>query len=398
MFARSLVVALLFAAAIAPRPHARRADFDAEWARLKRGRDYKQAETGQITYRIPLHGLTFETLIDVPESYDPARKWPVRVQLHGGVNRPLDSPRRRGPNGIVGSTPQIYVYPRAWSDAMWWQAAQVDNVLTVLDKLKSEYNVDESRVYVTGFSDGGTGAFFFGMRAPTPFAVVAPLHGNLAVLANPRTGVDGQMYPGNLANRPMFATNGGRDPLYPASAMAPLVEMVRRTGVELRYLRLDEAGHEMSWWPGERAGFERFVEEHPRVPHPARLTWETERIVRYNRIDWLVIDELGAASSDERLDDVNDQTSVFARRRPSGRVDVVRSGNAFEAHTRGVKAFTLLLSPDVVDFTQPVKVVVNRRPAFSGAVRKDSAVLLKWAARDNDRDVLYAAELRVEVK
>ena len=345
-----------------------------------------------------MRGVVFETRIEVPENYDPARKWPVRVQLHGGVNRSLEGPRQRRPNGLVGSTPQIYVYPRAWNEAMWWQDSQVENILAVLDKLKREYNVDESRVYITGFSDGGTGAFYFGMREPTPFSVIAPLHGNLAVLANRSTGVEGQMYLANLANRPMFATNGERDPLYPARAMAPLVDMVRQAGVELRYLRLPEAGHEMSWWPAERDGFEKFVAEHPRVAHPAKLTWETERTDRFNRVDWLVIKDLGNTSSDQALLDLNEDSHLFPRGRSSGRVDITRNGNTFEARTRGVKRFVLLLSPDAIDFSQPVIVNVNGRPGFKGSVAKDPAVLLKWAARDNDRDVLYAAELEVEVK
>jgi hypothetical protein len=372
-------------------------NFDAEWARLKRGRHYGAAKTGSITYRFAdLEGAAFETIIEVPETYDPAQKWPVRVQLHGGVSRPLDRARPRRPNNLAGTLPQIYVYPRAWAEAQWWQTRQVDNILHVLEKLKREYNVDESRIYVTGFSDGGTGAFFFGMREPTPFSAIMPLHGNIGVLANPASGADGQMYPGNLANRPMFATNGGLDRLYPISAMAPLIALIERAGVELMYRPLDQAGHETSWWPNERDRFERFVMEHPRRPDRARLSWETERSDRYNRVDWLVITALGATPSDQRLEDV--AAKLFPRARASGRVDVVRKDNAFEARTRGVKAFTLLLSPDVIDFARPVSVTVNGRVAFQGMVAKDPAVLLKWAARDNDRDMLYAAELKVEVE
>jgi hypothetical protein len=236
------------------------------------------------------------------------------------------------------------------------------------------------------------------MREPTPFAVIAPLHGNLAVLANPRTGVEGQMYLGNLANRPMVATNGERDPLYPAATMAPLMEMVKQAGVEMRYLRLANAGHEMSWWPAERDGIERFIAEHPRVAHPARLSWETERTDRYNRVDWLVIKELGATAYDQALADVNATARLFPRGRLSGRVDVARNGNTFDARTRGVRRFALLLSPEAVDLSRPVTVTVNGRAAFDGMVAKDRAVLLKWAARDNDREVLYAAELDVEVR
>ena len=373
-----------------------RGGFDAEWQRLRHGREYGRAKTGTITYRFGgLDGSSFETFIDIPESYDPARKWPVRVQLHGGVSRPLEgrTPRRYG---LARSVPEIQVHPRGWTDAQWWQGNQVDNILKVLDRLKREYNVDESRVYLTGFSDGGTGAFFFGMRAPTPFCAIMPLHGSMAVLAHPATRADGQMYPGNLINRPIFATNGGGDRFYPAAAMTPMMEMLERAGAELVYIALPAAGHDLSWWPAERERFEYFVTQHPRLPHPARLSWETERTDRYNRVDWLVITELGQTRSDQRLDDLN--PGLFPRTRPSGRVDIVRTGNSFEARARGVRKFTLLLSPDVIDFSKPVTAVVNGRTAFHGTVEKDRRTLREWADRDNDRDVLYGAELRLEVK
>jgi hypothetical protein len=46
---------------------------------------------------------------------------------------------------------------------------------------------------------------------------------------------------------------------------------------------------------------------------------------------------------------------------------------------------------------QPVVVTVNGRQVFSGPVKHDSATLLEWAARDNDRARLYGAELTVRV-
>jgi poly(3-hydroxybutyrate) depolymerase len=370
--------------------------FDAEWERLKRGRTYAPAKTGSVTYQFAsVDGVAFETEIDVPAAYDPTRRWPVRVQLHGGVNRPLERRRPRA-YPLSASKPEITVYPRAWNAAQWWHANQVDNIFRVLDRLKREYNVDESRVYVTGFSDGATGAFFLGMRAPTPFCAIMPLHGSLEVLANPATRPDGQMHPANLVNRPLFATNGGRDPLYPAAAIAPTMKLLERAGVTMVYLPVPEAGHDLSWWPAGREHFERFLTKHPRQPHPARLSWEAERTDRYNRVDWLVITALGKTPADQPLDDVT--AGVFPRPRPSGRVDVVRTGNSFEARTRGVRRFTLLLSPDAIDFAKPVAVVVNGRTVFEGKIEKDRGTLRKWAERDNDRNVLYGAELDVEVK
>ena len=89
--------------------------------------------------------------------------------------------------------------------------------------------------------------------------------------------------------------------------------------------------------------------------------------------------------------------AMFPRQRESGRVDLVRAGNRVEAKSRGVAAFTLLLSPDQFDLNRAVTVVVNGRTVFDGIVQKDVRTLLKWAARDNDRTMLFAAELPIEV-
>ena len=78
-------------------------------------------------------------------------------------------------------------------------------------------------------------------------------------------------------------------------------------------------------------------------------------------------------------------------------MDARRTGNSFEVKTRGVQAFTLLLSPDVIDFGKPVQVTVNGRRVFAGAVTRDVTTLLTWAARDNDRTMLYGAELHIAV-
>jgi hypothetical protein len=65
--------------------------------------------------------------------------------------------------------------------------------------------------------------------------------------------------------------------------------------------------------------------------------------------------------------------------------------------TRGVAGFTLLLSPDKFDFDQPIKVVANGKTVFDGRVEKSLKTLMKWAARDNDRTMLYAAELKIKL-
>lgn len=80
---------------------------------------------------------------------------------------------------------------------------------------------------------------------------------------------------------------------------------------------------------------------------------------------------------------------------PTGRVDLVRDGNTVTATTRGVGAFTLLLSPDVFDFSKPVKIVADGKTRFEARVTPSVATLMKWAAHDNDRTMLFGAEVKV---
>jgi hypothetical protein len=273
----------------------------------------------------------------------------------------------------------------------------VVNLDVILDTLKRTYNVDENRVVVAGVSDGGTGAFFIAMRRTTPYSSILPLNAFIMVLSN--GGIDdGQIFPNNLRNKPLFVINGGRDPLYPVANVEPFTKHLMSSGVDIAYYPQPEAGHNTAWWPEMKDTAEKFVAGHPRDPHPDTLTWEAAGSA-HNRAHWLIIDRVDARTAGANLSDANISGTqlLFDRPRPSGRVDLVRTGNTVRAATRGVSAFTLLLSPDEFDFAQPVRVVANDRVAFDARVKVSLETVLKWAARDNDRTMLYGAEIKIEI-
>jgi predicted esterase len=461
--------------------------FDDAWARLKKGRTYRaDVPRGvvKLTHRIGADEFPYQ--LDVPESYDPARKYQVRIQLHGGVGRPDAAPRGNGIGALAG-VEQIYVLPTAWAAAEWWTDRQLENLHEILDSVKRTYNVDENRVALSGVSDGGTGTYYFSMRDSTPFASFLPLNGAVAVLRSSNVSVDGELFPNNLLNKPFFIVNGGRDPLYPTSLVEPYIRHMIEGGVTVKYLPQPEAVHNTAWWPEVKDSYEAFVREHPRTPVPDRLTWETDLTAGTNRAHWLVVDKLSKPSAERtHLSDLNELVSppvanfgisaagtrvtsvvagsnaesfgvepddviiringrmipggvdivdllstydpgtkmvivvsrqnepfelqgvfkpvetprvvpMFAHRRPTGRVDLARDGNTITASTRAVDSFTLLLSPDVFDFSKPVKVVANGKTVFEGRVTRSLPTLMKWAARDNDRTLLFGAEVTVKI-
>jgi predicted esterase len=407
LFERFFAAESVMDAAVVGDRIAREVDFDTAYARLKKGRTYLDEKRGEYSLRWRSKtGPFFNNVVEVPADYDPSRKWPMRVQLHGGVGRPSPNsvpPGRqapspgtapaRPPNRIEGET-QIYLHPSGWAQAQWWDEEQVDNILRAVDALKRKYNIDESLIYITGISDGGTGVYYLALKEPNLWSSYLPLNGSLGVLRNPQNGADGEMHGNNFINAPLFVVNGENDQLYPVAQVAPHMVWLKRMGVNVLFRPQAGAGHNTAWWPTERAHFEKFVHDHPRQAHPEALSWETERVDRFNRNRWLIINEIRTDAS--RTTELTD-LGFFQHTRRSGRVDVRKKGNTFDAMVRDVAAFTLLLSPEAIDFAKPVVVTVNGKQIHSGIVKRDVNVLMKWAARDNDRTALYAAELTVVV-
>lgn len=468
--------------------------FDDALGRVRRGRDYQVSVPRGTQYgNHHIGGIEHHYTFVVPQNYDPTLPYQLRVQLHGGVGRDQQPDTNRlGIGRLPGTVDEIQVFPASWSDSLWWQASQVENISTILDKIKRTYNVEENHVYLTGISDGGTGVYFMAFRNTTPWASFLPLIGNMMVLASPEVGADGEMFPGNATNKPFFIVNAGRDRLYPAHIVQPYVEHLMKLGTDAVFHVKPDSDHNTNWWPEERAAYEEFVQEHSRDPLPDKLSWETERTDRYNRAHWLVIDRLGDVPGQSKLADSNllshgleydfglrinsnidrgrrasdvvvdsnaykiglrtgdlildvdgqpvqtardlvrwmqewkvgetahmtierggqrqsvegafqpdtveaDPEQIFPRGKASGRVDLARHGNLVEASTRGVKAFTLLLSPSKFDFRQPVRVVANGRTVFDGKVEPSVATLLTWAARDNDRTMVFGAEVAIDL-
>jgi len=377
-------------------------DFDVLWQRLETGHPHDGAvEKGRFVKTRASRDLRFHYTLMVPESYDPARRYPLHVFLHGGVGHgewQANGEWWRNYERMVNPD-RIAVFPSSWSESMWWERSQVHNINAILDRLKSEYNIDENRVYLVGISDGGTGAYFQAARNTTPWAAILPYIGHASVLANPRSRTDGDFFLVNLANKPLYVVNTENDRLYPTADVEPYINLYRAAGARITFRAKAGYGHGMAWFPEEADAIGQFIATHSRNPYPDRIVWETET-THYNRAHWLIIEKLGSVAGEARFDSFNEAGGrlIFRRSGTSGRVELTRLDNTIRLKTQGVRRFTLLLSPKHLDFQRQIQVFANDKLAFQGRLTPDPKVLLKWAAKDNDRTMLFAAELTLEVK
>ena len=474
-------------------------DIEALWPLVRAGAVYAAdvPRGRQVLTRENTDGANFRYELHVPEGYDPARRYPVRVYLHGGVSRPRrdEAPFWRNPDRFLRDDAFV-VFPESWSDAMWWQANQAENLTGMLNDIKRRYNINENALSLLGVSDGATGVFYHAFKAPTPWASFLSFNGHPVVLANASTFADGQMYVTNLRNKPLFAVNGGRDRLYPIESVVPFLRLFVDAGVQIDFRPKPEAEHNMAWWDEESPNVDAFLTTWTRRPLPDRLVWETETTDRFNRAHWLVITELGSVRGETEFDDFNaiatphpsaplglnrigeldtgvgvqlvdivpdsmaeaagvragdllvemngitvgsvedlrnavqaprdgpglplrvqrngeslsftlmpttlgeapPPRQAFPRPEPSGRVQMLRDDNHIGVVTRGVRRYTLLISPEQFDFTRPIRVTTNGVDTFEGMVEPSPETLLRWAALDRDRTMLFGAELDIEVR
>lgn len=111
----------------------------------------------------------------VPEYYDPAQAYPLIMALHGGTGHGrvflwswLREARSRG---------AILLSPTARGDTWSLMGPDHDseNLEAMVASVTAQWNVDASRMLLTGMSDGGTFTFVSGLRSASPFTHLAPI-------------------------------------------------------------------------------------------------------------------------------------------------------------------------------------------------------------------------------
>ena len=268
--------------------------------------------------------------------------------------------------------------------------------------MRATWNIDGDRVVMYGSSDGGAALFFQAMRTPVRWAGycghVAPP--DRLVRADFRP--DGQMHVSNLKGQRFHLGYGEKDKKVPLRYLEKYMALFEEAGTQIDWYVLPGQGHSLRLPAEKENELGNFLFRTVRESSPSKLSWATERTDRYARRQWLVIDELEAAERSHKVDEsellprwgtrvqMHGKTSP---RLPWGRVEAERTGNHIRVSTRRVVEFRVLLSADDFDFEQPIVIEVDGRERFNQLVEPSVTCLLEWAAIDDDRTRLYAAEV-----
>jgi polyhydroxybutyrate depolymerase len=166
-------------------------------------------------------GITRSYLLYVPKSYDRSKPTPLVISIHPAATWPAFERDISHWNDLADERGFIVVYPAGMSvfhlgtipGPHVWHGGRslpgdVKFVSELIDRLQAEYNIDASRIYANGMSNGGAMAFALGCE----------LHGRIAAVgvvapADPPT--PGQDRGGDSTPMPTVAFHGTADTIAP---------------------------------------------------------------------------------------------------------------------------------------------------------------------------------------
>ena len=125
--------------------------------------------------RIRVRAKTYDLALSIPLTYQPSKGYALMVCLHGaGFSGDAYLERwqpRLGEEYILACP----TYPAG----AWFTRGAEELVLATIRHVRQRYHIDPDRIFLTGMSNGGIGAWLIGMHHAPLFAGVAPMASGL---------------------------------------------------------------------------------------------------------------------------------------------------------------------------------------------------------------------------
>jgi predicted peptidase len=208
-------------------------------------REYTDAAGAKLPYRLLK-----------PKAADPKAKYPLVVFLHGAGERGTDNTKQLvhgmadfASDKIMADYPAYVIAPQCPDEKQWvevpWTldehtmpeklSVPLRQTLELIAVLQKELPIDADRIYITGLSMGGFGAWDCIQREPKLFAACAPVcSGGDASLA------------AKIKDVPIWAFHGDQDGVVKVRRSRDMVAALKAAGGKPKYTEYKGVGHD-SW-------------------------------------------------------------------------------------------------------------------------------------------------------
>jgi predicted peptidase len=212
---------------------------------------------------VAVNGRAIKYRVWLPQHYTKLHQWPVVLYLHGSGERGDDNIRQLS----IGLGPAlqhfgerykcIVVFPQCPYGHEWYGESE-QKALAALEASIREFHGNRRRVYLTGISMGGAGAWYMA-RHGRRFAAVVPVCGEVARRSDDPFPSDpppdialivGARDPyatlaAQIGPTPVWAFHGSDDPVIPATESRAMVAALKAIGGNVRYTEYVGVGHDV---------------------------------------------------------------------------------------------------------------------------------------------------------
>ncbi|MHC5009741.1 MAG: dienelactone hydrolase family protein, partial [Planctomycetota bacterium] len=273
-------------------------------------------------------------------------------------------------------------------------------LLTLIEIAKARYEIDPDRVYVAGFSMGGTGSWHLAGRHPDLLAAALPAHGVLMAgpVSQVRTPEEIQLLQHglvpNVRNLPIYFYTGLEDEncmpgtfLYVHDLLRELAENDPGGYTQIEFAAHPELAH--SFPPGEPGKGLKWIAEKRRDAFPEKIVWE------------YAAEPAPPRTRDDPIERPRKEWFYWLHcMRPVDTMTVVaeRKGNEFDISVKIAFAedLTLYLNPAMIDVEEDVVVRVDGEVVWRGRPRPDFVSVLESLDARLDRTLVFDRRIRLE--
>ncbi len=334
--------------------------------------------------QVVVAGRTYQLALSIPLTYQPSKGYALVVCLHGAGftgEAYLDRWRTRLEDEYLLACP---TYP----GGAWFTKRAESLVLASIKQVRRRYHVDPDRIFLTGMSNGGIGAWLIGMHHAPLFAGIAPM----------ASGLDQVLMPflANLRNTPVYMIHGEKDQVMPVELSRSISRELAALGYPYVY-REHQGEHPVAgghYFPREELPeLAAWLNRQRRDPLPARLTVVREAS-HFQPFDWVRIDATDPIAA--FADDLISKRDESIRRREYAKLDAtIVSPDRIEVTTERVRRYSLFLNGGMIDVTKPLTVSTNGTVSFEGLVTPSVEHLLRQMRLRDDPRQLFSIHLTV---
>jgi pimeloyl-ACP methyl ester carboxylesterase len=337
--------------------------------------------------QIVVRGQAYPLSISIPPGYHPEKSFGLVVCLHGagfGGDAYLERWQARLGDDYILACP---TYP----SGAWFTRRAEELVLATIRDLQRRYHVDPDRIFLTGMSNGGIGAWLIGMHHAPLFAGVAPM----------ASGLDRVLMPflANLRNTPAYMIHGEKDQVMPVELSRSISRELTALGYAHVY-REHQREHPMAgghYFPREELpDLVAWFNSRRRDPLPAKLTMVRDAS-HFQAFNWLRPESTDpiAAFSDDLIDKSDDRIT----RLEYAKLDAaIVAPNRIEVRAERVRRYSVFLNAQLIDLGKPLTVSTNGQVSFEGKVTPSLEILLRQARLRQDPHQLFSVHLTIVVR